>query len=174
MPWHPHPRTPAFLDLLASHALPARYYAFIDAYRSSPGPPAATDRAHLATVLDAHSLTAKYFAKEEFFRHVVMDSIGTWWFHLTFRAPSPATKWGGATPGTLELGLYLKTPLGDLGGTLHGLALTVAQRSDALFERSPSYPRIAYVTEEELHSAVAFSADLFQRLRAATVESGPW
>ncbi|MCA9661035.1 MAG: hypothetical protein KC486_22020 [Myxococcales bacterium] len=145
--WRPHPDSNAFLDALADLEAPARYYALVDA-------PATADEAEaLEELLEREGLRAAWFRRERFWRHVREDGDRTWWLHLA------------ASGGRLELGLYLRTPRGDLGGPAHSLVLKAARRRSRGFTREPPYPRLPLTT-----GSVRFARWLLEAMASAAGE----
>src|SRR5688572_15780626 len=141
MTWTPHPDEDRFLDVLAGIEFDRRYYARAD-LRPQPGAPISESKDDDAQLLRDAGFDCKYFARERFFRHEVVEGALSWWLHFSFSKATAANRWGAAVPSALELGIYLHTPRGSLGGTAHGLALQVARRRDGAFERTPAYPRL--------------------------------
>ncbi|MEZ4383727.1 MAG: hypothetical protein R3A79_20515 [Nannocystaceae bacterium] len=126
-PWRPHPDADAFLDALAELGAPERYYALVDGAAGEFGE--LSELGELAALLEREGLEATWFRRERFWRHVRVDGDRTWWLHLTDAA-------------SIELGLYLRTPRGDLGGPVHALVLKAARRRSRAFRRAPPYPRL--------------------------------
>lgn len=149
------------LALLAQHNIDRRYYGFFEAHRNVQGTLIATDAQRIARdLLAARGHDAALDAKEGFLRF--RSEEGDYEFVQTI-----AFNYGSQ----LELILLIRTPGGETGGTLHGLARKVGLWRDASFRYNPRYPRLPFGDEASLRSALTVALDLFADIRSAVVNA---
>ena len=113
-----------------------------------------------AAALRALGEEPHYLPDEQAFQLSRTEGALTTRLHLTFRE------------GQLELGVYVKTPQGELGGTAHSLAMQVARRQNPELKRAPAYPKIPYVTAEDHRAVLKEVVKLFTDVHRALVKSG--
>jgi hypothetical protein len=143
---------------LATIDFAGRYYA-LTKREPAAGRPWTESKADHEKIIASLGLAARYFKKEGFFRCEEKDGDIVSWLHLTFRG------------GVLEMGFYVNTPAGNLGGTAHGLAKSVAKRVDPNFSRKPPYPRVPYGSRDEVVDAIRECVVLFRQVKRAALEA---
>lgn len=146
-------------ELLAEIDFDQRYYRYVDSHRGAK--PELTEdqiREWVARKLEGMGVSANYDKKEKFFRFEEQVENQNFIYTIALYYDRG-----------LELIISIHTNSDKMGGTLHGLARTVALERDPTFSYSPRYPRIPFGTAAELEEAFQFSMELFRDIKQAVV-----
>ena len=149
-------RQQEFLRLLAELEFGRRYYEFYDSRAGKKGE-SSLSLADFERALAETGLIFEYHKGDQFFSHE--ESYRSMDFELNVQL-----KFSMA-----EFIMGFDTPYGGVGGPFHSLAA----RSEALrrpgWKHDPLYPRLPFVTFEDLREVDAFAVGLYKEVRDVVV-----